>query len=57
MEYIKVDQVPPNFMKVVPSNDGPDYSQLTNPKPSPGLGQAVPIKIRLRRGHLDLSEG
>ena len=49
MEYIKVDQVPPNFMKVVPSNDGPDYSQLTKPKPSPGLGQAVPIKIRLRR--------
>ena len=32
MEYIKMDQVPFNFMKVEPSHDGPDYSRLTEPE-------------------------
>ena len=42
MKYIKMDQVPFNFMKVEPSYDGPDYSRLTEPEPSPSLGRAVP---------------
>ena len=37
-----MDQVPFNFMKVEPSYDGPDYSRLTEPEPSPSLGRAVP---------------
>ena len=37
-----MDQVPFNFMKVEPSHDGPDYSRLTEPEPSPSSGRAVP---------------
>ena len=47
MEYIKMDQVPFNFMKVEPSHDGPDYSRLTEPEPSPSSGRAVPTRMHL----------
>ena len=47
MEYIKMNQVPFNFMKVEPSHDGPDYSRLTEPEPSPSSGRAVPTRTHL----------
>ena len=47
MEYIKMDQVPFNFMKVEPSHDGPDYSRLTKPEPSPSSGGAVPTRTHV----------
>ena len=47
MEYIKMDQVPFSFMKVEPSHDGPDYSRLTEPEPSPRSGRAVPTRTHL----------
>ena len=47
MEYIKMHQVPFNFMKVEPSYDGLDYSRLTEPQPSPSSGQAVPTRTHL----------
>ena len=57
MEYIKMDQVPFNFMKVEPSYDGPDYSRLTEPEPSPSSGRAVPTRTHTCVGHLDQSKG
>ena len=53
-----MDQVPFNFMKVEPSHDGPDYSRLTEPEPSPtefgsggadknALGSATWTKVRV----------
>ena len=42
-----MNQVQFNFMKVEPSHDGPDYSRLTEPEPSPSSGRAVPTRTHL----------